>query len=215
MDTSKINSFYEIDFLSSKPKKGKTKFGGQPDWLTTPEWPIGKETVNPMRFICQINLSEIEYGENSTKFAYLFMTDEDEYVDGTWEADGGENAIILQPGKNLSKTENLEKGPSLYKMVKKLFKKGLVPQGFECAIRLTKKKEDIDYESDELDIRNKFDGEPVFIQGEEFKSRDGWKLLIQLDATNVPFYINFGDAGVGYGFINETEDNAKFIWQCM
>ena len=66
-----------------------------------------------------------------------------------------------------------------------------------------------------LDVRNKFNGEPVFIQEEEFKSRDGWKLLMQLDATNVPFYINFGDAGVGYGFINETEDNAKFIWQCM
>ena len=143
------------------------------------------------------------------------MTDEDEYVDGTWEADGGENAIILQPGENQIKTKHIEKGPSLYKMVKKLFKKNLVPQSFECAVKLTQKKEDIDYESDELDIRNKFNGEPVFIQEDEYPSNDKWNLLIQLDATNVPFYLNFGDAGVGYGFINDTKDRAKFIWQCM
>ncbi|NVK86408.1 MAG: DUF1963 domain-containing protein [Cytophagia bacterium] len=210
-----MSSFFEIEFLDSKPQKGRTKFGGQPNWLTTPEWPISKETGNPMRFICQVDLTEIGYAENSSKFAYLFMTDEDEYVDGTWEADGGENAIILQPGENQVKTQNLEKGPSLYKMVKKLFKKKLVPQDFECAVKLTEKKEIIDYESDELDIRNKFNGEPVFIQGDEYPSNDKWNLLIQLDATNVPFYVNFGDAGVGYGFINETKNKAKFIWQCM
>ncbi len=28
-----------------------------------------------------------------------------------------------------------------------------------------------------------------------------WNLLIQLDSSSVPFSINFGDAGVGYGFI--------------
>lgn len=210
-----MNKFYEIEFLHSKPKKGKTKFGGQPDWITEPEWPISKETGNPMRFICQVDLTEIGYGKQNAKFAYLFMTEEDEYVDGTWEADGGENAIILQPGNNEVKTENLEKGPTLYKMVKKLFKKRLVPQSFECEVELTEKEENIEYDNDELDVRNKFNGEPVFIQGEEYPSNDKWNLLLQLDATNVPFYVNFGDAGVGYGFINEAQDRAKFIWQCM
>jgi len=206
---------YEIDFLKSKPKKGTTKFGGLPDWLTTPEWPISKETGNQMRFICQVDLSKIGYGEKSSKFAYIFITDEYEYVDGTWEADGGENAIILQPGENQVKTENLKSGPSLYKMVKKFFRKRLVPQDFECAVKLTKTEENINYENDELGILNKFNGNPIFIQGEEFKSRDGWNLLIQLDATSVPFHLNFGDAGVGYGFINKTKKTAKFIWQCM
>ena len=209
-----MSNFYEIEFLNSKPKKGEIKFGGQPDWYTFPEWPISKETGNPMRFICQVNLSDIGYGNKAAKFAYLFITDEKEYVDGTWEPDSGENAIILQPGENQVKTKELKKGPSIYKMVKKLFKKRLVPQNFECAVELSEKKENIDYESDYLDVRNKFNGEPVFIQGEEFRARDGWRLLIQLDSTNIPFYINFGDAGVGYGFINEKEDSAKFIWQC-
>ncbi len=210
-----MSNFFEIEFLNTKSKTGKTKFGGQPDWISEPEWPLSKETGNPMRFICQIDLTEIGFENSNSKFAYIFMTEEDEYVDGTWEAEGGENAIILQPNNNETKTGKIRKGPSLYKMVKKLFKKKLVQQGFECAVKLTKKEEDYKDDNDELDIRNKFNGEPVFIQGEEFKSRDGWNLLIQLDATNVPFYINFGDAGVGYGFINEDGNKAKFIWQCM
>ena len=42
-----------------------------------------------------------------------------------------------------------------------------------------------------------------------------WELLIQLDSANVPFNINFGDAGVGYGFISPDGTKAKFLWQCM
>lgn len=171
-----MNKFFEIDFLNIKPKTGNTKFGGQPDWLTKPEWPISKETGNPMRFICQIDLTEIGFGKNKSKFAYLFMTEEHEYVDGTWEADGGENAIILQPNINELKTERINQGPSLYKMVKKLFKKKLVQQQFECAVKIMKKKE---------------------------------------NAKNDNEDINFRNAGVGYGFINEKENKAKFIWQCM
>jgi hypothetical protein len=30
--------------------------------------------------------------------AYVFMVEDDEYVDGTEEPDGGENAVIIQPG---------------------------------------------------------------------------------------------------------------------
>ncbi|WP_422747317.1 hypothetical protein [Micromonospora sp. WMMD1219] len=29
--------------------------------------------------------------------AYLFLTGGDEYVDGTWEPEDGENAVIVQP----------------------------------------------------------------------------------------------------------------------
>ena len=208
-----MSNFYEIEFLKTKPNAGKTKFGGQPDWLSEPEWPISKETGNPMRFICQIDLTEVGFGKNKSKFAYLFMTDEDEFIDGTWEADGGENAIILQPNNNVAKTKSIYNGPTLYKMVKKLFKKRLVQQDFECAVKTTKEPENPDNE--EFDIRNKFNGKPNFIQGDEYPTGDNWNLLIQLDSTNVPFSINFGDAGVGYGFINEKENKAKFIWQCM
>jgi len=109
----KHNTFYQITFLNSKPNTKKTKFGGQPDWITHPEWPISATTGNPMRFICQIELQKVGYGKKDAKFAYLFMTDEDEYVDGTWEADSGENAIILQPGTTQLPTIDLINGPTL------------------------------------------------------------------------------------------------------
>ena len=37
---------------------------------------------------------------------------------------------------------------------------------------------------------------------------------LQLDSTLVPFYINFGDAGVGYVFVNIDYTVGKFLWQC-
>jgi hypothetical protein len=30
----------------------------------------------------------------------------------------------------------------------------------------------------------------------------------------VPFYIDFGDDGVGYAFISKDGHRAKFLWQC-
>jgi hypothetical protein len=39
------------------------------------------------------------------------------------------------------------------------------------------------------------------------------RLLLQLDSCSVPFDVNFGDAGVGYAFLNEVGDQAKFLWQ--
>ncbi len=34
-----------------------TKFGGQPNWLEEPQWPISSELDSQMRFICQIKLT--------------------------------------------------------------------------------------------------------------------------------------------------------------
>lgn len=151
---------FEIEFTDRKGEKGKTKFGGQPDWLTKPEWPLSKETGEPMRFICQIDLPEIGFDNLEAKVAYLFMTDGEEYVDGTWGPDGGENAIILQPGHNAVKTRDVNDGPTLYTMVEQPNLLKPVPQPFECAVNLTPS---IDKEAleDELEIINKFGGAPV------------------------------------------------------
>lgn len=205
---------FEIEFADKKAEKGRTKFGGQPDWLTKNEWPLSQETGEPMRFICQIDLSEIGYDNLEAKIAYLFMTEGEEYVDGTWEPDGGENAIILQPGRNTVKTRAVNDGPTLYTMVEQPGRETLVPQPFECGVKLISSV-DKEADGDNLEIVNKFRGEPVFLQGDEYPSDDDtWELLIQLDSANVPFYVNFGDAGVGYGFISQDGRQAKFLWQC-
>lgn len=205
---------FEIEFTEQNAEKAKTKFGGQPDWLTTIEWPLSNETGEPMRFICQIDLRQIGFDNLEAKFAYLFMTDEEEYVDGTWEPDGGENAIILQPGHNPMKTREVKDGPTLYAMVERANYAKLVPQAFECGVNLIPSL-DKENTGDDLEVINKFRGEPVFLQGEEYPSDDkAWQLLIQLDSANVPFSINFGDAGVGYGFLSPDGKTAKFLWQC-
>ena len=67
---------------------------------------------------------------------------------------------------------------------------------------------------EEVEIVNKIGGKPTFIQNDEYPSEEKWDLLIQLDSMNIPFFVNFGDAGVGYGFISEDRQKAKFLWQC-
>lgn len=211
-ESIRIMKSFEIKFKNEKASTGETKFGGQPDWLNTPEWPISKTTGRQMRFICQINLQDIEIQDIEAKMAYLFMTDDEEYVDGTWEPDGGENAIVLQPLNNKSIKEVHSTGPTLYEMVDIGDKDKLESRDFECSVELIELTES-EEEIDGLEIKNKLGGNPDFLQFEEYPSNEKWHLLIQLDSTSVPFYINFGDAGVGYGFVNEDGTIAKFLWQ--
>ncbi|MFC7745510.1 hypothetical protein ACFQXA_38240 [Nocardiopsis composta] len=74
-----------------------TKVGGQPVWLEEPVWPLAAKTGDPMRFIGQFRLP----GER-VRLGYLFMTEESRFVDTTYQADGGENAFIVQPGGRLA-----------------------------------------------------------------------------------------------------------------
>jgi hypothetical protein len=95
-----------------------TKFGGQPVWVGKPEWPLSRETGEPMRFICQVALDLEIFGGEAGRMAYIFMTDGEEYVDGTWDPDG-ENAVIIQPDGNNVATRPLATGPSHAKAQKR------------------------------------------------------------------------------------------------
>ena len=90
-----------------------TKFGGQPHWLEHPQWPLSRSTGQPMKFIGQIVLEKNLFPVTTAKIAYLFMSDsEDDFIDGTYEPDAGENAVILQPGdNNFVELDNLNNGP--------------------------------------------------------------------------------------------------------
>jgi uncharacterized protein YwqG len=208
--------------VSSPITEAVTKFGGQPSWVGEPEWPISRQTGNPMRFICQVRLTHDLFPNTTAQMAYVFMTDEDndEFVDGTYEPDGGENAVILQPGVPAVPTKKLAEGPALYRMVEKPGHNRLQPEPCEFAVRLTVEDEapfslqdEVHAATGKLD-ENKIGGTPVFMQGDEFPFQGNCRLLLQLDSCSVPFYINFGDAGVGYAFLNEAGDQAKFLWQC-
>jgi uncharacterized protein YwqG len=221
---------HSIEFVEAKApvREFVTKFGGQPVWVGESQWPLSRSTGKPMRFICQVALDPALFGTLEARMAYLFMTDDEEHVDGTWEPDYGENAVILQPGGATAPTAPVENGPTLYRMVKRLFQKRLVPEACEFGVRITE-AEDLEFVSDEIRgawsdeegerylealLGNKIGGSPLFIQSDQFPGEGRWTLLLQLDASEVPFSINFGDAGVGYVFLSEDGKTAKFLWQC-
>ena len=212
--------FHEV----SSPVAGLvTKFGGQPTWLGEPQWPLSRETGNPMRFICQIRLTKELVPDAEAEMAYLFMTEEEDggFVDGTYEPDGGENAVILQPGVTGVPTRGLTGGPTLYRMVQKQGHELLQQEACEFSVSLVEGDdppfvpEGERQEESAAEVgENKVGGTPAFVQGDEFPFEGTNRLLIQLDSCSVPFYVNFGDAGVGYGFLNGAGDRAKFLWQC-
>jgi uncharacterized protein YwqG len=215
--------FDEVDQPVGKPV---TKFGGQPVWLLNPQWPISRQARRQMQFICQIRLSSLFDG-----MAYLFMTEQVELVDGkwqdvtspagrlvdeTWDSEEGENAVIIQPGLSRATTTNVATGPSIYRLIKSEEGKIMGKEPCEFIVHLLDDASRVDDRlSDVASNFNRVGGNPDFIQNTPaFLKSGGWMLLMQIDSTNVPFYINFGDSGVGYVFISQDFRRGKFLWQC-
>jgi uncharacterized protein YwqG len=206
-----------------------TKFGGQPNWVLEPQWPISRETGNPMRFICQVELDRKIFGDITGQMAYIFMTDEEEFVDETWDPEGGENAVIIQPGRNEVPTQAIPVGPTLYRMVARSGQQKLAAESCEFEVRCDdiedpefvceeerrKRNDEVRHAYYESIGGNKIGGTPGFLQGDEFPGPDFRKLILQLDATQVPFWVNFGDSGIGYAFLSDDGSRAKFLWQCV
>lgn len=167
-----------------------TKFGGQPVWVAEPTWPLSTELGTPMRFVGQVNVPAT--GSAPERMAYLFLTqDDDEDVDGTWEPDAGENALICQPGQvaPFLETTSRAEGPSVGPDVQ-------VAQ----------------LPTDDADgSGNHVGGKPAWLQPDE--TPEGFSFLFQIDSTNLPFWVNFGDAGVGYAFIDHTNGEGRFLFQ--
>jgi uncharacterized protein YwqG len=199
-----------FDEVTTPIREPATKFGGQPVWINRPTWPLSRETGRPMRFICQIALDPLIFGTIPTRMAYLFITDEQEFVDATYEPDGGENAVVLQPDESAGPIFGQVEGPTLYRMVERPGLDRLVAETCEFAVTLDI-GEDVEPEDG---FANKIGGTPNFLQNEEYPQGGPWRLLLQLDSGSVPFSINFGDAGVGYAFISEDGTIGKFLWQC-
>ncbi len=206
-----------------------TRFGGQPHWVTTPQWPLSRLTEKPMQFIGQIRLDPPLFMGGAGRMAYLFMSGDDEYVDSTWEPEGGENALVIQPGLYDGPSAPLVTGPTLYRLVEQPEQNHHAREPVEFGIESHLVQEP-DYQSPEEREGwtpaayeayaqalggNKIGGAPSFLQGDEFPPGATWRLVLQLDSAAVPFFVNFGDAGVGYAFIDESERLGRFLWQSL
>jgi hypothetical protein len=139
------------------------------------------------RFIGQIALNPELFESIDGRMAYWFMTDDEQYVDGTWKPEGGENAVIVQPCDLLVPVHGCAEGPTLYRMVPRPGSAWLVPEPCEFAVRLTFGEdpeflaEDDRWQRQEGDNRiyskavagNRIGGTPGFLQSYAFLSRSG------------------------------------------
>jgi uncharacterized protein YwqG len=212
---------------SSETKDAHLKFGGEPYGLPHSLWPVSKRCGEPMQFICQIPFGPDLFPGVAEAIAYLFMTSSGD-GDETWSPDGGENSLIILTREKLTGSLTVGDAPRLCRMVKKWWNKQLVPESCVFSTTLTISedppfvpqgvlmelpKEQADNYLESL-VGNKLGGTPGFLQNDELPVSEPWHLLLQLDSTRVPFWINFGDAGVGYAFINGNGTDGKFLWQC-
>ena len=205
----------------------RLKFGGEPFGLPDSLWPKSRQTGQAMQFICQIPFGPELFTGVAESVAYLFMTCSGE-VGGAWLPDGGENALVVVPRERVTASFTVGEAPRLSRMVKKWWKKVLVPEVcvFEGSLtpsddpvfvpesRLLELPETEATAYREAVTGNKLGGTPGFLQGDELPFPEPWHLLLQLDSATVPFWINFGDTGIGYAFLNGDGTKGKFLWQC-
>ncbi|MGW3286440.1 hypothetical protein ACWDR3_17560 [Streptomyces sp. NPDC001002] len=183
-----------------------TKVGGQPVWLGEPQWPLSRGTGRPMEFLGQFALA-------GGRLAYLFMTGDGDTsgdgVDGTFDPEGGENALVVQPDGRVPEfvtVEHRAEGPSAG--ADHVPGDGQLPDGADVE------------GGDAGESRRpwQFLGgpgvEPHWLQGEE-PPGDDWSLVVQLDSGKLPFDVDFGDSGVGYAFLAPDAKEGRFLWQCM
>mgnify|MGYP003384699468 CR=1 FL=1 len=219
---------YSISFNPAPApiKEPVTKFGGQPVWKQTPTWPISVRTGEQMMFICQILLYPELFGQTVGRMAYLFMTDIERGLAATWDPDAGENAVIVHPGREPRvATKPLANGPSIYEYIQVPGLEELQPRPVEFGVDVFRRSdpdfvdeahrigmEDASFQRYEKECEgNKVGGTPLFLQEDALPQ--GAQLLLQVDSTKVPFYLNFGDCGVGWAFLSPDGSAGKFLFQ--
>ncbi|MFI9614603.1 hypothetical protein ACIHCM_23550 [Streptomyces sp. NPDC052023] len=195
-------------------REAVTKAGGQPVWLAEPQWPLSGTTGEPMEFLAQFALGD-------GRLAYLFMTgDEDDFVDGTYEPEAGENALVIQPGGRIPDFVTVAgraEGPSAGADHLPCAPQDDAGAGDEGGEGKVAEGEQAEGEEGDGGRPLQFLGgpgiEPNWLQGEE-PPGDGWWLVAQLDSCDLPFDVDFGDAGIGYAFVSPDGKEGRFLWQC-
>lgn len=226
-----VLTFSEVSSPIGEPV---TKFGGQPVWLTEPQWPLSRMYSTPMQFICQIRLYPELFGTLEAQMAYLFMTESvgEKGFPETWDSDAGENAVILQPGIWTGPTLPLTEGPSLRKWVQenrrwRQSRWQKVPCEYAVELQAGEDTEDLWSPWPDPDDKaawntrwgffseDKLGGIPVpTINYASFPYPYGgpWRLLLQLNTNEDRYDVNFGTDGNGYALLSEDGRVGKLLW---
>lgn len=202
-----------------------TKFGGQPVWLDAPQWPVSQGwDGRPMMFVGQIVLDKNIFGNETKKVAYIFISHKENPDDNFFDPDiiypdGGENAVIIQPGIAPEvKTIPQSTGPTLfdfgghpYEGVPTL-NSGTDPEFINSSKFLLLPENEQKKYYNSVD-GNKIGGVPAFFQEDEWPEGD-WQLLMQLN-TKLPFYLNLGASPTLFAFISKDLNKGCLLIQDM
>lgn len=187
-----------------------------------------------MQFICQIALPADLFGDIEPRMAYPFITDWD-FEGGppdTPEPDGGENAVILQPGGTwLGPSQPLRKGPTIYRRAYEDGRWVHTPVELEMHLLPGNDPEEgawgrRDSEDKAAFVEyfaalteDKIGGTPVPTINcgpREVVGPGEWRLLLQLNTKGEDerdlFFLNFATDGVGWALISEDGRVGKFMW---
>ncbi len=226
---------------SRSPIVGRiSKFGGSPNWIGDPQWPLSKASEKPMRFICQIRLDHDLIGCPHEAMAYMFMSDCHPDID-EWSQDKGEVAVIIQPGGILPDNLIIEDrtiGPSLYKITKgkrKFLFREKLKTPVEYKLELSRDREpdnlsefDNSYRELGLDqdhlLVNKIGGNPSIqfdipfetnLTWNEFSSRElgEWIFAMQIYQEDEFFQLEFSGA-TGYLFVSKDYKKGWLEFHC-
>jgi len=198
------------------PDGRPAKFGGQPDWLQAPAWPLSPSD-HPMIFLGQLPLLG-----HDNRLAYIFFSNE---VDETWEPLSVGNAVVVQPGDGAAHvpTAPLEVGPQLFEIVHDPHRYQQVGKmrPYERYISLEPGADPLEWKWPELAPNtypanghgdwNKIGGTPAYLQGHDVPPGPGWKFAFQFTAGWAGH--EFADGAECYGFVNE-DGRGAFLWQC-
>lgn len=212
--TQRITGFHPAPEPITTPV---TKFGGQPVWLEEPAWPVSAAWEKPMRFVCQIALDQ-------GRLAYVFLThpdhdDPDFFDPDVMFPDGGENAVITQPGGHYEGPVSISAtGPTLYLEdgspaeftvdLEAADEPDFLPQ--TRYIELSEEEQSRYYNavSD-----NKIGGAPAFFQGDDWPDDGPWQLLLQLDPIDLPCHLNLGAGPLVFAFISQDGRRGRLLVQ--
>ncbi|GIE31308.1 hypothetical protein Ait01nite_043530 [Actinoplanes italicus] len=183
-----------------------TKLGGQPVWLDEPFWPVSSTGGGPMVFIAQFRLPGPEL-----RMAYLFIADDPDGTGLTFEPEGGDNALLVQPDGRIPEFVRgvaQPTGPSLWRRGEQWTER--VP--VEVRVSAT------DFGPDDEYHYSWIGGRPHFWQPDVLGIGKGWLFFFQLDGAEGidedAYALNFG-GGTGFAFLSRDEREGRFFWDCV
>ncbi|GIH20571.1 hypothetical protein [Rugosimonospora africana] len=200
-----------------------TKFGGQPTWLGDPQWPLSAAWGTPMRFVGQIALDP-EFATGEGRLAYLFVThgehgrDVDEFDPDVIFADGGENAVVVQPGRFAGPTSPLVSGPTLYHKDGSPAEytvdlvRGEDPEPLSTEAYLALPDDDRDRYFEAVDY-DKVAGTVFLTDEADWPEGGPWRPLLRLATNWTPFYLNLGSAPVAFAFLSTDGTEGRLLVQ--